>query len=339
MLSPELVVEAWRGGVVESVHRVACAVADADDRLLAASGDPDRVTWWRSGAKPLQALPLVEDGVAERFGLGTEELALACASHSSEPGHLETIDRFLAKLGLAESDLACGAHTPLSPTMAQLTARGTVTPTPRWSNCSGKHAGMLALARHHEWPLKGYERAGHPVQTRILASVSRWTGVEASDVTLGVDGCTAVCFALPLRRMALAFARLGASEEPAPRRLFAAMTAHPELVAGRGRLCTDLMSAWPGQVVAKVGAEGIYCAAVPALRLGIALKVEDGDMPSAPFALVEALRLVLERLKPELAAELPLARLAGYRSQPIRNTRGELTGARRAAGALRFLEV
>lgn len=330
--------EAWRGGVVESVHRVACAVVDANDRLLAASGDPERLTWWRSGAKPLQALPLIEDGVAERFGLGTEELALACASHSSEPGHLETIDRFLARIGLTEADLACGAHTPLSPTMAQLAARGTVTPTARWSNCSGKHAAMLALARHHEWPLKGYERAGHPVQTRILAAVSRWTGVPVPDITLGVDGCTAVCFALPLRRMALAFARLGVSDEPGPRRLFGAMTAHPELVAGRGRLCTDLMTALRDQVITKVGAEGIYCAALPSLGLGLALKVEDGDMASAPFALMEVLRQLAERSSPSLAEALTTARLDAYRSQPIRNTRSEVTGVRRPGGSLRFLD-
>jgi L-asparaginase II len=339
MSSTELRVETTRAGQLESVHRISCAVVTVEDRLLASSGDPEYRTWWRSGAKPLQAIPLVEDGAADRFGLGSEELALACASHSSEPCHLEVIDSFLAKIGVKESDLACGPHTPLSPSMAHLAARGTLSPTARWSNCSGKHAGMLALASHHGWPLEGYQRPDHPVQRRILEAVTRWTGMAASDIGIGVDGCTAVCFALPIRRMALAFARLGLSSEPAPKRLFAAMTAHPILVAGTARLCTDLMTAWPGHVIVKVGAEGIYCAAVPALRIGIALKVEDGDMTSAPLALLEVLHQALTRLDPVLAAELPMAQLGRHRALPIRNTRSELTGERRATGTLRFYDT
>jgi L-asparaginase II len=334
----DLRVEASRAGLPESVHRVSCAVVTTDDRLLASSGDPEFRTWWRSGAKPLQAIPFVEDGAADRFGLGTEELALACASHSSEPVHLEVITSFMAKVGLQESDLACGPHTPLSPAMAHLAAGGTLAPTARWSNCSGKHAAMLALAKHHGWPLAGYQRPEHPVQQRILESICRWTGLAASDIRLGVDGCTAVCFSLPIRRMALAFARLGLSSDPAPKRLCTAMTAHPMLVAGTARLCTDLMTAWPGHVIVKVGAEGIYCAAVPALRMGIALKIEDGDMASAPLALLEALQQVMNRLDPALAAELPLEQLGRHRAQPIRNTRGEITGERRATGSLRFYD-
>jgi len=334
----DLSVEASRAGLAESVHRVSCAVVTSDDRLLASSGDPEYRTWWRSGAKPLQAIPLVEDGAADRFGLSSEELALACASHSSEPVHIEVIDSFLSKVGIEESHLACGTHTPLSTAMAHLAVRGTLTPTARWSNCSGKHAGMLALAKHHGWPLEGYQRAEHPVQRRILEEICRWTGLPASDIGLGVDGCTAVCFALPIRRMALAFARLGLSSDPAPKRLCGAMIAHPMLVAGTARLCTDLMVAWPGHVIVKVGAEGIYCAAVPALRIGIALKVEDGDMTSAPLALLEALHQVLTRLDPTLAGELPLAQLGRHRAQPIRNTRSEVTGERRATGNLRFYD-
>jgi len=338
-MSPsEFRVEAGRAGLPESMHRVSCAVVTTDNRLLASSGDPEFRTWWRSAAKPLQAIPFVEDGAADRFGLGPEELALACASHSSEPCHLEAIDSFLAKVGLRESDLACGPHTPLSPAMAHLAVRGTLSPTARWSNCSGKHAAMLALAKHHGWPLEGYQRSDHPVQQRILESICRWTGLASSDIALGVDGCTAVCFSLPIRRMALAFAWLGVSSDPAPKRLCTAMAAYPMLVAGTARLCTDLMTAWPGHVVVKVGAEGIYCAAVPGLRIGMALKVEDGDMVSAPLALLEALHQVLARLDPALAAELPLDQLARHRAQPIRNTRNEITGERRPTGSLRFYD-
>src|ERR1051326_7654832 len=219
MTLPELRVEATRGELVESVHPVPAAGLAARGRLLAASRDPDLVTWWRSAAKPFQALPLVEDGAADRFGFSEEELALVTASHSSEPRHLELISRILEKAGIVEEALACGIHTPLSAAVAAAVARGAVMMTPRWSNCSGKHAGMLALAKHRGWPLAGYQSAGHPVQDRILGTIAEWTGAPCREIRLAVDGCTAVCFGLSLRRMALGYARLGAAgAAPAPRR-------------------------------------------------------------------------------------------------------------------------
>ena len=178
-------IEATRGELVESVHQVSVAVTDAHGALVAEAGDPALVTYWRSAAKPFQALPLLQDGAAAAFDLSDEELALACASHSSEPMHLALTDRFLARIGASESDLACGPHTPLGAEVAEAAARSGVPITPRWSNCSGKHAGMLALALHHGWPTKGYERLGHPVQERIVAEVARWTGVPASGIGYG----------------------------------------------------------------------------------------------------------------------------------------------------------
>ena len=332
---PELRIETTRGDLVESVHRVALAVVDAEGRLVASSGDTNLVTWWRSAAKPFQALPLLEDGAADAFQLSDEELALACASHSSEPRHLSVVSAFMAKVGVTEEQLSCGVHTPLSPAVAQEVACGRAVPSPCWSNCSGKHTGMLALARHHGWPLPGYHAAGHPVQQRILEVLTRWTDLPTREIRLSVDGCTAVCFGLPLRAMARSYARLGASTQPAPRRLLGAMSAHPFLVAGTGRLCTDLMLANPGEIIAKVGAEGIYSAALPRLGLGLALKVEDGDNRAAGMALLEALRQLGARMAPALG-ELSAPDLARHGSQPIRNTRGAITGELRAAGALRF---
>jgi L-asparaginase II len=324
----EFRVEATRGTLVESIHRVSVAVVDADGRLRAAAGNPDLVTWWRSGAKPFQALPLLQDGAAERFGLNEEEIAIACASHSSEPRHLELIERFMAKVGVTEPQLACGIHPPLSPLIARMVARGSIALTPRWSNCSGKHTGMLALAKHHGWPLEGYHSAGHPVQERIAAEISRWSGVARSDLQLAVDGCTAACFGLPLRGMALAYARLVGSVETAPSRITTAMMRHPFLIAGTGRLCTDVMLAWPDRVVAKVGADGVYSAALPARGLGIALKVEDGDMRSSAIALVEVFRQLGQ----------PTEALARHARQPIQNTRGVVTGEFRPAGVLRLFD-
>ncbi|HSP78672.1 MAG TPA: asparaginase [Myxococcaceae bacterium] len=327
-----LLIESTRSGFVESVHRVSVAVVDAGGALVASAGEPELWCLWRSAAKPFQALPLVQDGAADRFGFGPRELALACASHSSEPVHREVCEGMLQAAGCEEARLACGPHPPLSPAVAEEVVRHGLRLTPKWSNCSGKHAGMLALARHHGWATEGYERAGHPVQERLLDEVARWAGRARGEVWLAVDGCTAVCFGLPLKALATAYARFGVSEEAPARRLREAMWAHPELVAGTGRLCTELMVAARGQVLAKVGAEGLYGAAVPALGLGIALKVEDGDMRCSPPALLAVLRQVLERG----AVSVPLEELAHHAEPPLRNTRGEVTGSLRAAGSLRF---
>jgi len=331
-----LTLESTRSGFVESVHRVSVAVTDGEGRLVASSGEPGLVTFWRSAAKPLQALPLVADGAAERFGFGARELALSCASHSSEPVHREVAEGMLRACGCEESHLACGPHPPLSAKVAEEALRGGVALTAKWSNCSGKHSAMLALARHHGWPTQGYERLGHPVQERLLEEVCRWAGVARGELRLGVDGCTAVCFGLPLSAMATAYARLGTSPEPAVARLREAMWAHPELVAGTGRLCTELMAVCQGTVLAKVGAEGVYSAAIPSLGLGITLKVESGDMRCSPPALLAVLRQVLARQGTGARVALPAEALAHHAEPVLRNTRGEATGSLRATGELRF---
>jgi L-asparaginase II len=335
---PELRIEATRGSLVESTHPVVVAVVAADGRLLASSGDPSLETWWRSAAKPFQSLPLVQDGVADRFGLDDEMLALACGSNSSEAAHVALAEAFMETTGVTESQLACGIHPPLSPDVARAVACGTASMTPAWSNCSGKHIGMLALARHHGWAAEGYQAAGHPVQQRVMAEVCRWTGVAAEHLKLSVDGCTAVCFGLPVRAMALAYARLAVSADSAIRRIAGAMMAHPLMVAGTGRLCTDLMAGMPGRIVAKVGADGIYCAAVPELEVGIALKVTDGDSRSSGLSLLHVLRQLVERLSSGRQLEVPATVMARHGPQLILNTRGAVTGELRAAGTLRFFD-
>ena len=311
----ELQVVSTRSGLVESVHDVSVAVVDAAGALAWSTGDPHLVTYWRSAAKPFQALASVVDGVAEAFGFDSRALALACASHSGEPVHRELAAQMLARVGLTEAALACGAHPPLGASLEAVPSPGE-TPTPLWNNCSGKHALMLALARHHGWPTQGYERADHPVQRRILAEVAKWCGVPPAELHQGVDGCTVVCFALPLSAMATAWCRLGTSTERAPTALREAMAAHPHLVAGTGRLCTDVMVETKGEALVKVGAEGVYCAALPRLGLGVALKVHDGHGPSAAVALLAVLRRLLGR-----------AVLPARASVPVVNTRGAQVGS------------
>jgi L-asparaginase II len=316
-----MIVEGYRGRFVETRHAVHAAVVDGAGRLIASAGDASLVTFWRSGAKPFQALPLVADGVVERFGITDSELAICCASHSSEPGQVQIVRDLLARIGCRERDLLCGPHPPLSAQVAQDYATRGLRLTSVYSNCSGKHAGMLGLARHHGWPVEFYTRPEHPVQQRCLAEVSRLSGVAPERVATGVDGCGVVCFALPLRNMAWAYARLAA--DATALRIVNAMLRHPELVAGEGRPCTAIMRAHPGRVVAKVGAAGVYCALLTAEQWGVALKVEDGHGEAAVLAMVAILLELGLKPPPE-----------GLERQPIINTRGETVGELRVKGGL-----
>jgi L-asparaginase II len=320
-------VEVRRGETVESLHRVSIAVVEADGRLRAHAGDADLVVFARSAVKPVQAIALMEDGAADRFGWSDRELALACASHSGEPRHVEVVAAMLSSLGLSEDALACGAHTPFDDAAARELVRRGEEPTRLHNNCSGKHAGMLALAAAHGWPLSGYHEPKHPVQLRMLHELSRWSATRTDAIRVAVDGCGVSTFALPLHALALSFARLamGARDRDGPAgRLICAMTGHPELVGGTDRLCTALMQVAGGRIFAKVGAEGVYCAGVTAGSIGIALKVEDGAKRAAEPALIEVLRLL------GLLGEEDMEQLARYARPRVLNTRGEVVGSLRA---------
>ncbi len=316
-------VEVSRGPLVESRHRVSIAVADGEGRLRARAGNAELVVYARSAVKPFQALPLVDDGAADRFGLSAAELALTCGSHNAEPRHLEAARAILRRIGADEEALACGPHVPMGAAAAKaLVVRGEE-PTRIHNNCSGKHAGMLALARFHGWPLAGYYRPEHPVQERVLGEIARWTGVSAEEIHTGTDGCGVPTFALPLTALAVAFARLSAATrrgEAGPARVVGAMVQNPEYVAGIDRLCTDLMRVAGGRIVAKVGAEGVYCAGIPGAELGVALKVEDGATRAAEPALLAVLSALHVLSEDELGALERWARPA------VTNTRGERVG-------------
>lgn len=293
MKQTESAVELIRGTLVESRHPLHVAVVDADGRLRAFSGDAELTTYFRSAAKPFQALTLVEDGAAERFGLTDRELALCCGSHAGSRSHVRVVESILGKLGIGAELLACGTHPPFDDHTRRALAETGLEPGRLHNNCSGKHAGMIALARAHGWDPAGYERADHPVQGRILAEISRWTQVPEEVIPRGTDGCGVVTFGLPLHHMALAYASLAAAArrgDHAPARIVGAMLAHPEMVSGEGRLCTQLMRRGEGRLFAKVGAEGVYAVGVPGAELGIALKVEDGALRAVAPAILGVLR-------------------------------------------------
>lgn len=316
-----------RGDEVESEHRVHAVVTDARGAVMASFGTVDRPVFLRSAAKPFQALPLVEDGGADRYEVSNEELALTCGSHGGEETHVRTARRILDRAGLDETSLACGPQLPMHGPAARALLASGGKPERIHNNCSGKHAGMLLLARHHGWQPDGYHRSGHPVQERMAREVAHWTGVSPDAMGRGVDGCGVVCFTTPLVALARGYGALLASALEAPEsaagRVVSAMTRHPVQVAGTGRLCTALMEAVPGGVLAKVGAEGVYGAAVRAPEgvRGVALKVADGARRAAEVTLVNLLaRLGLFGAVDEGTWS---AGLAPWTDPVVPNTRGE----------------
>lgn len=323
MAELESVVEVTRGAVVESRHRVHVAVVDADGALRAFSGNPEWVTFWRSSAKPFQALPVVDDGAYDRFGLTLQELALVCGSHSGTADHVRVAESILDKIGLTAEALACGAHPPFDREARRSLEEQGLEPVRLHNNCSGKHAGMMAVARARGWEPEGYHRVEHPVQARLLTEVARWTQLPGEGIGLGVDGCGVVCYAVPLRAQALAYASLAAAArrgERGPATVVEAMAAHPEMVAGEGRICTSLSRVTEGRVFAKLGAEGVYCVGVPGAELGIAIKVEDGSTRAVAPAVAGVLREL------DLISEDDFGALHGFVFREVSNTRGEPTG-------------
>jgi L-asparaginase II len=276
-----ILVEVLRGTLVESRHRGAVAVADADGATVLALGDVTTPIFPRSAVKALQALPLVETGTADAFDFGDEELALACASHSGEAGHVAGVTRMLAKAGLDATALRCGAHWPMAQSAVVALAR-TDEPSALHNNCSGKHAGFLCVACAKGIDHTDYWRPQHPVQREVKAVLENLTGATLSDDRCAIDGCSVPTWAIPLQNLAYAFAKFGTGISLAPERaraaarLRAACTQKPWHVAGTGRFCTEIMQLFDARVFAKTGAEGVYCGALPELGLGIALKCDDG---------------------------------------------------------------
>ncbi|HEX9930952.1 MAG TPA: asparaginase [Pyrinomonadaceae bacterium] len=345
MMDAEILVTVARGGIVESIHRGHLAVVDGDGNLIASLGNPETVTFLRSAGKPFQAIPFLLSGAAERFGFTEKEIALACASHNGELMHIATAARMLEKGGFTEKDLRCGAHEPFSTEIARSLISRNEKPLQLHNNCSGKHAAMLAFARQIGAPTENYHSLENPIQQQILAIVERFSGLSRDQIGIGIDGCSAANFALPIVNMARMFAKLVLPPEDfdaesceACRRVITAMMSHPEMIAGDEpkRLDTLLMCALRGRIVSKIGAEGVYTAGVlPSQRwkrgLGIALKIEDGsDRRARPVAVLEVLRQ-LEILEPSEHESLkPFARIE------LRNHRKTLVGEAVPNFALKF---
>jgi L-asparaginase II len=338
-MTQPVLVELWRGDIVESFHRGAYAVVDTAGVALRQGGDIDRPVYARSAVKGLQALPLVASGAADHFGLDDAELALACASHGGQPEHVAAATSMLAKAGLAADVLECGVHWPSNEQAARALAANGQTPCALHNNCSGKHSGFACLgalmagdADKARGLLRGYVEHDHPVMREIGASLESATGVRLADAPRATDGCSIPTFGIPLRALAHAFARLGTGVGLAPdraraaARLREAVAAAPAMVAGTGRLDTRLMQHFGARLFCKVGAEGVYCAALPDLGLGIALKMDDGNTARAAEVAVVALIESLLALD-----EVDRAFVAPLRDVALMNWNGRSVGRLAAA--------
>lgn len=318
MPTQPLIVDVTRGPAVESRHQVHAVIMDGTGNIKAQYGDASRPTFPRSAIKPLQAIALVESGAASAFGLSNAEIALACASHGGEEKHVSTAGRWLARIGLDETALECGAHAPYSAPNAA--------PCVLCNNCSGKHSGMVTLALHMNVPVQGYTNITHPAQARLLQAVGQICDTAISAESCGTDGCSAPNPMMPLRNMGLGFSRfmrpdgLGILRGTACRHLYQAMVEHPDLVAGTGRVDTVLMAAAKGEMMCKVGGEGVYACVIPRHDTVIALKVEDGAVRAA-YAAIYAL---LEKYK--LAAPEVLQAAHELAQPTLKNWRGIETG-------------
>lgn len=307
MTNPVLA-EVLRGELVESRHRGAVVVADADGAQIMAIGEVDTPIFPRSAVKSIQALPLIESGAADRLGFGDKELALACASHNGEPAHVALANSMLERAGFGEADLECGAHWPSRQDTALALARQGGRPGSLHNNCSGKHSGFLCTCVQAGIAPQGYVTAGHALQELVREAMEDVTGAAHTPENRGTDGCSIPTYAIPLTAMARGFARMATGEGlsstrgAAAKRLFAACMAEPFFVAGTDRADTALMLAAPGRIMVKIGAEGVYCGAVPELGLGFALKCDDGA-GRAVEAIVARLLAILLRGDGELAAK------------------------------------
>ncbi len=347
-MTSQLLFEITRGSIVESIHYGSIVVVDSNGKLLASHGDPHTVAFLRSSAKPFQAIPFVERGGVEHFGFTERELAISCASHLGSDMHVQTIEAMQKKIGIDETYLQCGAHLPDDIAVLKRLIAQNESPTPIRNNCSGKHTMMLAYAKMRGHPLENYLDLEHPIQRDILASFSDLCLIPPREISLGIDGCSAPNFAVPLFNAAVGMARLCDPREliearaKACRNITSAMTSHPEMVSGIGEFDCELMKAGDGKIVCKRGAEGFQIVGLlpgalgeDSPGIGIVLKVSDGDASRISVNLESSSRVrpavMLEALRQlgALSTKQEQALASFGPVLPVKNHRGIVTGQSR----------
>ncbi|MDY0409071.1 asparaginase [Virgibacillus soli] len=329
MISSKQPIQVYRGEYLESTHEIAVAVVNTEGDLLAHYGDPKQQVFARSSMKPFQAVPIVESGALDSFHFSEKELALFCASHIGEPIHRETVQHVLDQLQLTIYDLQCGTHVPRDMKSYDALVRAGKQLNPLYSNCSGKHSGMLVGCKKQGFDIATYREINHPYQQQILEVIAEVADIECKSIGMSVDGCGVPVHRMPLEHVALAYARLAKPEvwltdndqrKKSLHRVCQAMTMFPEMVAGTKQFDTDLMQAFNRRVVAKGGAEGVHCFGDKETGIGVAIKVADGNARATTVATME----VLHQL--QIGNDVIWDKLAHYHEAPVKNARDETIG-------------
>ncbi len=333
----EVLVHVTRGDLVENIHRGDAVIVKAGGEIVAEVGCPHKVTYMRSSAKPIQACTVIQSGAAEHFGLSEKEIAVICASHYAEDFHIEAVLSILKKIGLDEEAFLLGATYSLNDKITARFLREGKEKSKIYNNCSGKHAGMLALAMHMGYDIKSYDKPENPVQQMMLSTVAEFVGMKQEDIHIGIDGCGVPVFGMPIYNMALSYAKMAditsfeGARGVAVCKIIDSMTTYPEMVSGTGGFCSELMKATKGRIFGKLGADGVYCLGIRDKGIGLALKVEDGSAKALSCVVIEALKQLHE------LSDIELKALESFYIKENINTQGRKVGEMKTDFKLAFL--
>ncbi|NJD04526.1 MAG: asparaginase [Ruminiclostridium sp.] len=323
---PEKLVEVIRSELVESIHAGSIVVAASNGNVIYQLGDSGRVTYFHSSAKPIQGIAMLEAGIAEKFRLDLKEIALLISSHSGEKEHIEVLKSIMEKIGVDDEILECGIAEPVNKDVLKELLSAGLSVTKLHTNCSGKHLGFIAASKVMGYPLEGYYRADHPMQRTVAKIIAEFSGAKPDIITNGIDGCSVPVFAMPLRNMAISFANLcnpgfrGGKYSKSQNYITSAMTMYPEMIAGKGRIDTELMKRCGSRVIGKIGAEGVYCAGILGKGMGATIKIEDGSARAVGPVIMELL------LQMKVITEDEAECMKGFWNPPVLNNKGEVIG-------------
>jgi len=321
----EPIIKIYRGNLVENIHRGDIAIVDKRGNQSFSVGDNAKTTYWRSAAKPIQVMPVIFSGAADKYKFTDKEIAIMASSHNGEEKHIALIYKILDKIGLDEKALLCGIHPPFYKPAARFLYKNKIPINPVYNPCSGKHVAQLTLCQYYGWAINDYYKEDHPVQQMILDIISKMTSYPKEKIYLGIDGCGVPVFGLPIKNMALAYTRIANWEllsldyQKATKRIYASMIKYPDIIGGTNRFDTDLMKVTNGKLLAKSGADGVFCIGIRNGN-GITVKMENGNMKYLSLVVVRILDLL------KMVEKDKLSQLKNHCSMDVKNCRNEIVG-------------
>jgi L-asparaginase II len=326
-----ILLKIYRGNLVENIYRGDIAIVNTRGKITFSAGDSEKITYWRSAAKPIQVMPVILSGAADKYKLTDKEIAIMSASHNGEEKHIKLVYKILDKIGLDEKALLCGIHMPFHKPTAKYLHENKIKISPVYNPCSGKHVAQLTLCQYYGWRIDDYYRLEHPVQQMIIDVIAAITEYPKEKIYLGIDGCGVPVFGLPVKNMSFAYTRIVNSEllpseyQQAAKRIVTSMIKYPDIVGGTDRFDTDLIRISEGNLLAKSGADGVFCIGVRNNNnnkgIGITIKMESGNMIFLPMVVIQ----VLSQLK--ILSKEKLNQLEKYCPLWVKNYRNEKVGS------------